>query len=117
MSQYALAEFNVWNDSKVTGRIRMGLVPGLQGNDVGTVAYSHSVGLAATTKNKDAAWTLLRNYAGPDESGAYAMPRARALSEGCRCPYPDLVNDPDVAKLVAQMTGGDSAAFRNGSYS
>jgi multiple sugar transport system substrate-binding protein len=111
MSQYALAEFNVWADSRVTGQIRMGLVPGLERNDVGTVGYAHSVGLAAVTKHKDAAWTVIRGYVGPGESGDYELPRARALSEGGRCPYPNLTSDPAVGKLVAQMTGGDTAAF------
>jgi multiple sugar transport system substrate-binding protein len=111
MSQYALAEFNVWADSRVTGQIRMGLVPGLERNDAGTVGYAHSVGMAAVTRNKDAAWTVLRGYAGPGENGEYDLPKARALGEGGRSPYPNLTSDPAVGKLVAQMTGGDVAAF------
>lgn len=111
MAQYALAEFNVWPDSKAAGKIRMGLVPGLERNDVGTVGYAHSVGMAAATRNKDAAWRLLRAYAGPDESGAFTMPRARLLSEGGRSPYPQLIADAEVGDLVKRMTVGDSTDF------
>lgn len=111
MAQYALAEFNVWPDSKAAGKIRMGLVPGLERNDVGTVGYAHSVGVAAATKNKDAAWRAVRAYAGPDETGAFTMPRARLLSEGGRSPYPGLISDPEVGDLVKRMTGGDATDF------
>jgi multiple sugar transport system substrate-binding protein len=111
MAQYALAEFNVWPDSKAAGKIRMGLIPGLERNDLGTVGYAHSVGLAASARDKEAAWKTLRAYAGPDETGAFAMPRARLLSEGGRSPYPDLVADPAVGDLVKRMNVGDTADF------
>lgn len=111
MAQYALAEFNVWPDSKAAGKIRMGLVPGLERNDVATVGYAHSVGLAAATRNKEAAWKTLRAYAGPDETGAFTMPRARLLSEGGRSPFPALVADPEVGDLVKRMNVGDTGDF------
>lgn len=111
MAQYALAEFNVWPDSRAAGKIRMGLVPGLERNDVGTAGYAHSVGLAATSRNRDAAWRALRAYAGPDETGAFTMPRARLLSEGGRSPFPNLVSDPAVGDLVNRMNIGDTADF------
>ena len=111
MAQYALAEFNVWPDSKAAGKIRMGLVPGLERNDIGTVGYAHSVGLAAATKSKDAAWRTLRAYSGPDETGAFTMPRARLLSEGGRSPYPNLISDPEVSDLFKRMNGGDTSDF------
>ena len=111
MAQYALAEFNVWPDSKAAGKIRMGLVPGLERNDVGTVGYAHSVGLATATKDKDAAWRTLRAYAGPDETGQFTMPRARLLSEGGRSPYPNLIADSRVDDLVKRMNVGDTGPF------
>ena len=111
MAQYALAEFNVWPDSKAAGKIRMGLIPGLERNDVGTVGYAHSVGLAAATKDKDAAWRTLRAYAGTDEAGQFTMPRARLLSEGGRSPYPNLIADAQVGDLFKRMTVGDTAPF------
>jgi multiple sugar transport system substrate-binding protein len=111
MAQYALAEFNVWPDSKAAGNIRMGLVPGLDSNTVGTVGYAHNIGLAAATKDKDAAWKTLRAYAGPDESGSFTMSRARLLSEGGRSPYPNLITDSKVGDLVNRMNLGDTAAF------
>ena len=111
MAQYALAEFNVWPDSKAAGKIRMGLIPGLERNDLATVGYAHSVGLAATAKDKDAAWRTLRAYAGPDETGQFTMPRARLLSEGGRSPYPNLVADSRVGDLFKRMNVGDTAAF------
>jgi len=111
MSQYALAEFNVWPESKVTGKIRMSLIPGLEKNNIGTVGYAHSVGIAESTKNKEAAWLALRSYAGADDSGAYTIPRARLLSEGGRSPYPSLIEDEEVKKLVSQMNGGNSSEF------
>lgn len=111
MAQYALAEFNIWPDSRAAGKIRMALVPGLERNDVGTVGYAHSVGLAAATRNRDAAWRTLRAYAGPDETGAFAMPRARLLSEGGRSPFPNLISDPQVGEFVTRMNLGDTRDF------
>ncbi len=112
MAQYALAEFNVWPDSKVAGKIKMALVPGLDAGKTGTVSYAHSVGLAATTKNKDMAWNILQYYAGRDEKGDLRVPRERLLSEGGRSPYPSLYADPAVNELVSRMTGNDPADFR-----
>jgi multiple sugar transport system substrate-binding protein len=111
MAQYALAEFNVWPDSKVAGRIRMALVPGIDGPSKASVSYAHSVGIAATSKQKDSAWNALRFYAGQDGAGQLTVPRERLLSEGGRSPFPALYRDPAVESLVRKMTGGDTAEF------
>jgi multiple sugar transport system substrate-binding protein len=111
MAQYALAEFNIWPDSRAAGKIKMGLVPGLERNDVGTAGYAHSVGLVAASRNRDAAWRILRAYAGPDETGAFTQPRARLLGEGGRSPFPTLVSDPAVGDLVRRMNIGDTTDF------
>jgi hypothetical protein len=89
----------------------MGLVPGLERNDVGTAGYAHSVGLVAASRNRDAAWRILRAYAGPDETGAFTQPRARLLGEGGRSPFPTLVSDPAVGDLVRRMNIGDPTDF------
>jgi multiple sugar transport system substrate-binding protein len=111
VAQYSLAEFNIWPDSRAAGRIKLGLVPGLERNDIGTVGYAHSVGMAAAARDKPAAWRALRAYAGPDETGAFAMPRARLLSEGGRSPFPNLIADPEVNEFVTRMNLGDTADF------
>jgi multiple sugar transport system substrate-binding protein len=111
MAQFALNEFNVLPDSKAAGKIRMGLIPGLERNDIGTVGYAHCIGLAASTKEKDAAWKVLRAYAGQDETGAYTMSRARLLSVGGRSPFPGLVADPQVSALFKRMNVGDTSEF------
>ncbi|MBC8792558.1 MAG: hypothetical protein C6Y20_13235 [Tagaea sp. CACIAM 22H2] len=111
MAQYALAEFNVWPDSKVAGRIRMALVPGLDANNRNAVSYAHSVGIAAASKNKPAAWDALRFYAGTDASGVFSLPRERLIAEGGRSPFPALYQDPAVQDLVRKMTGGDMDEF------
>jgi multiple sugar transport system substrate-binding protein len=111
VAQYSLAEFNIWPDSRAAGRIKLALVPGLERNDIGTVGYAHSVGMAAAARDKPAAWRALRAYAGPDETGAFAMPRARLLSEGGRSPFPNLIADPEVGEFVTRMNLGDTADF------
>jgi ABC-type glycerol-3-phosphate transport system substrate-binding protein len=111
VAQYSLAEFNIWPDSKAAGKIKLGLVPGLERNDIGTVGYAHSVGMATSSQNRDAAWRALRAYAGPDETGAFAMPRARLLSEGGRSPFPNLISDPEVGAFVNRMNLGDTDDF------
>ena len=111
MAQYALTEFNVKPDSAVTGKIKMALVPGLETNDVGTVGYAHSAGMAAISENKDDAWTLLNAYAGPGDDGTWALTVARALDQGGRCPYPVVYEDPRLKELIAAITLGDSADY------
>ncbi|CAH1694327.1 Multiple sugar transport system substrate-binding protein [Hyphomicrobiales bacterium] len=112
MAQYALAEFNVWPDSKVAGKIKMALVPGLGPQCIATVSYAHSVGIAATTKAPDQAWKLLEYYAGTDKKGQFTLPKERLLGEGGRSPYPALYQDPAVKELVAKMTGGNDSDFQ-----
>lgn len=111
MAQFALTEFNARPDSAVTGKIKIALVPGLNGNDVGTVGYAHGVGLAASTRNVDAAWNLLQAYAGPGADGSWAMTKARALDQGGRCPFPALYESSELQALIDEITLGDTTAF------
>lgn len=111
MAQFALTEFNTNPDSAVKGKVRLALVPGLNGNDTGTVGYAHSAGIAASTKNKDASVRLLNAYAGPGKDGSWAMTVARALDQGGRCPFPEVYNNPDLKALLTKITLGDQTAF------
>jgi ABC-type glycerol-3-phosphate transport system substrate-binding protein len=111
MAQFALTEFNARPDSAVSGKIKIALVPGLNGNDVGTVGYAHGVGIAANTQDKDTSWKLLDAYAGPGADGSWAMTRARALDQGGRCPFPALYNSPELQELITKITLGDTADF------
>jgi len=109
MAQYALTEFNAKPDSAVTGKIKMALVPGLNGNDVGTVGYCHGAGIAATTKNKDAAWKALYAYAGPGADDTWTLTEMRALDQGGRCPFPQVYDSAELQALIQTVTVGDSA--------
>ncbi len=111
MAQFALTEFNTNPDSAVAGKIRIALVPGLDGNDVGTVGYAHGVGIAAETGNADAAWRTLNEYAGPGADGSWAMTEARALDQGGRCPFPELYGSASLQEMIDTITLGDPGDF------
>jgi len=111
MAQFALTEFNARPDSAVTGKIKIALVPGLNANDVGTVAYAHGVGIAASTANKDASWRLLNAFAGPGDDGKWKITEGRALDQGGRCPFPELYNLAALQEMITQITLGDPTDF------
>lgn len=112
MAQYALTEFNVKPDSAVTGKVKMALVPGLNANDVGAVGYCHGAGIAAGTRNPDAAWRTLNAYAGPGADGQWTLTQMRALDQGGRCPFPGVYEAPELQALIQSITLGDAADFQ-----
>lgn len=111
MAQYALTEFNARPDSAVTGKIKIALVPGLEGNDIGTVGYAHGVGIAANTSDPDIAWRTLHAYAGPGEDGSWALTEARAMDQGGRCPFPEVYESGQLQALIQQITLEDAEEF------
>jgi len=111
VAQYALTEFNARPDSAVTGKIRMALIPGLSGNDIGTVGYAHGAGIAASTQHKDASWDLLNHFAGPGKDGGWAMTEARTMDQGGRCPFPEVYESAQLQALIQQITLADDADF------
>lgn len=111
VAQYSLTEFNVRPDSAVTGKIKLALVPGLNGNDTATVGYAHGAGIAAGTRNRDASWALLNAYAGPGADGTWAMTEARTMDQGGRCPFPEVYESPQLQSLIQQITLGDDTDF------
>jgi ABC-type glycerol-3-phosphate transport system substrate-binding protein len=111
VAQYALTEFNIRPDSASAGKIKLTLVPGLNGNDGGTVGYSHGVGIAAGTREPEASWHLLNAYAGPGADGSWALTGARALDQGGRCPFPEVYRSNELQGMITQMTLGDQVDF------
>lgn len=110
-AQFSLSELNLSAESAVKGQIRMALVPGLDRNDAASVGYSHGLGIAATSPDKDAVWPMLRYLASKDDAGRYTMPRERFFAEGGRCPYRPVFDDPQVAELIQTINLGDATDY------
>lgn len=82
--------------SRVADASRNALMPGRTRE---TLTAGAQWCMAAASKNKPQAWTLLQYLAGKDKDGSYHVP-SKLIAEGIGCltPYKEVNDDPSVAK-------------------
>ena len=111
LARWGLRFSNVDPDSSVQGQVYLGLVPGLERNDVATVGAFHQIGISANSPNPDLAWDFIRHISGPEADGSYKTLRVRTIAFGGRAAYFPVLNHPDYTAMVQNICNGETDAY------
>lgn len=98
--RYEMARANNPEQSQVAGKVKMALVPSLDGENKGTVGWTRMYCISATTKVKDAAYKLIYYLGGLDENGVPYTAKYWFLQRGLGFAYKDLANDPEIVEKL-----------------
>lgn len=102
----------VYNDpakSKIAGKMKMALVPTLDGPSKGTVSTTRMYGLSAKTDAKDDAVKLLNYVGGFDTGGKPYTAKFWFMNYGLGFAFKDLAKDPEVVAEIKRW--GDPAVY------
>lgn len=102
-ARYASRDFNDPAKSKAAGKIRMGLVPSLDGKEHGTVSNTRMYGLAKDTEVKDNAFKLLTYLGGYDDQKQPYTAKFWFLQRGLGFAYTAMVNDPTITAALKKF--------------
>ena len=111
LARWGLRFSNVDPDSSVQGQVFLGLVPGLERNDVATVGAFHQIGISANSKNPELAWDFIRHISGPEADGSYKTLRVRTIAFGGRAAYFPVLNHPDYKAMVENISNGETDVY------
>lgn len=102
---FAWSLFNDPKESKVPGKIKVGLVPGSDGVKSATCAGSMGLAITKNSKNKDAAWKYIEYLSSKD------IQKKQAISSGALPIWTSLYDDkelkekhPALSDMAAQLT-------------
>jgi multiple sugar transport system substrate-binding protein len=102
-ARYASRDYNDPAKSKAAGKIRMGLVPSLDGKEHGTVSNTRMYGLAKDTEVKDNAFKLLTYLGGYDSDKQPYTAKYWFLQRGLGFAYKGMVNDPTITAALKKF--------------
>ncbi|TCC23433.1 extracellular solute-binding protein [Kribbella speibonae] len=102
-ARYASRDYNDPAKSKAAGKIRMGLVPSLDGKEHGTVSNTRMYGLAKDTEVKDNAFKLLTYLGGYDSDKQPYTAKFWFLQRGLGFAYKAMVNDPTITAALKKF--------------
>jgi len=98
-ARYAAREYNDPSQSKVAGKVKMALIPGLSGTN-GTVSNTRMYALTKNNAVKDDAFKLISYLGGFDSSGQPYTAKFWFQNEGLGFAYKSMASDP---KVQAQL--------------
>lgn len=101
-ARYALQDYNDPAKSKSAGKLKLAPIPSLDGSLRGTVGSTRMYCLAADTKVKDQAMTLL-NYLGGYTNGVPETARYWFLKRGLGFTFKDLAKDKEITDALAKF--------------
>ena len=79
--------------SKIAGKVGFAMYPGLTGETLGQGAMYY---MGNNNIDNERTWRLMRFFGGKADDGKFYMPKLWAQKAGLGCPYPEVMNDPDV---------------------
>lgn len=98
--RYEMARANNPEQSPIAGKVKMALVPSLDGENKGTVGWTRMYCLSKTTQVKDAAYRLIYYLGGLDESDVPYTAKWWFMQRGLGFAYKELGQDSEIrAKL------------------
>jgi multiple sugar transport system substrate-binding protein len=102
-ARYANRDYNDPAKSKAAGKIKMALVPSLDGKVHGTVSNTRLYGLAKDTEVKDNAFKLLTYLGGLDADKKPYTARYWFLERGLGFAYKSMANDPEIVASLKKF--------------
>ena len=108
LARWALRFANIDDDSAVKGDVFLGMIPGLETNDIATVGAFHQIGIAANSKNPELAWDFIHHVSGPESDGSYQTHRERSIAFGGRAAYFPALRHSDYADMVSKTNNGET---------
>ena len=100
-ARYAARTYNDPKKSKVAGKAKIALVPGLDGKSSGTVSNTRMYCLSAKTQKQDEAYKLLSYLGGYDQKGELYTAKFWFDKQGLGFAFKELADDPEVTKNLA----------------
>lgn len=95
-SRYGARAYNDPKKSKIAGKMKMALIPGLGSPGQGSVLTTRMYGLSANTERRDDAIKLLTYLGGFDNEGKPYTAKFWFLNYGLGFAFEDLAKDPEV---------------------
>jgi multiple sugar transport system substrate-binding protein len=102
-ARYSLSVYNDPAKSKAAGKLKMGMVPSLDGVKLGTVSHTRMYCLAKNTKVRDSAFKLLMYLGGYDNEHKPYTAKFWFLQRGLGFTYKELANDAEVTAALAKF--------------
>ncbi|GAA1578114.1 MULTISPECIES: ABC transporter substrate-binding protein [Kribbella] len=102
-ARYASRDYNDPAKSKAAGKIRMALVPSLDGKEHATVSNTRMYGLAKDTEVKDNAFKLLTYLGGYDDQKQPYTAKFWFLQRGLGFAYKKMVDDPTIVAALRKF--------------
>lgn len=102
-ARYASRDYNDPAKSKAAGKIRMALVPSLDGKEHATVSNTRMYGLAKDTEVKDNAFKLLTYLGGYDDKKQPYTAKFWFLQRGLGFAYKAMGSDPEVTASLKKF--------------
>jgi multiple sugar transport system substrate-binding protein len=109
-ARYGARAYNEPGKSKIAGKMKMAVVPGVSGPGQGLVLTTRMYGISAGTKRRDDAIKLLTYLGGFDESGTPYTAKFWFLKYGLGFAFKDLGKDPEVVAEIKRW--GDPGVYR-----
>jgi multiple sugar transport system substrate-binding protein len=103
IARYDVEAVNNPERSKVAGKAKMALMPGLDGPGQGTVGWTRMYCLSKTTQVKDAAYKLIYYLGGLDEKKEPYTAKFWFLNRGLGFTYKALGDDPEIKAKLAKF--------------
>jgi multiple sugar transport system substrate-binding protein len=100
IARYDIERANNPQQSQVAGKVKMALVPSLDGENKGTVGWTRMYCLSKATEVKDAAYKLIHYLGGLDENGDPYTARFWFRERGLGFAYKKLADDPEIKSLL-----------------
>ena len=104
IARYDVEAVNNPERSKVAGKAKMALVPGLDGESKGTVGWTRMYCLSKTTKVKDEAYKLIYYLGGLDEKKEPYTAKFWFMNRGLGFTYKALGEDAEIKAKLAKFT-------------
>ncbi|GAB3928747.1 extracellular solute-binding protein [Kribbella albertanoniae] len=102
-ARYALRDYNDPQKSKAAGKMKMALVPSLDGKVHGTISNTRMYGLAKDTEVKDNAFKLLTYLGGLGEDKTPYTAKFWFQQRGLGFAYKDLAKDPEITASLKKF--------------
>lgn len=102
-ARYASRDYNDPAKSKAAGKIKMALVPSLDGKEHATVSNTRMYGLSKDTEVKDNAFKLLTYLGGYDDKKVPYTAKFWFLQRGLGFAYKAMVNDPTITAALKKF--------------
>ncbi|GAA0588814.1 extracellular solute-binding protein [Kribbella sandramycini] len=102
-ARYALRDYNDPQKSKAAGKMKMALVPSLDGKVHGTISNTRMYGLAKDTEVKDDAFKLLTYLGGFDASKQPYTAKFWFQQRGLGFAYKELAKDPEIVAALKKF--------------